>query len=230
MMCPSNLLASVWHLPCLLHLTTMSWVSVSMMLEMAAKCLRPCSWLLDRGRAGHRPGPQPPSTRPRPAPRLSCTAHWPDTLCEAGTSRYRPDTEGHTCNTMLGGGVNIDRSKLSWFHLTQHSLAHLVMFYILGFAYGCKLPPRTAKTVFANPKAPPFGFEKIFFFKSPKIIFLAKPFDTHLARGSPNVKKNTHPVFQHISHLWYILMMTHCVRTSNSGGILTFSLSFSEYC
>ena len=26
----------------------------------------------------------------------------------------------------LGGGVNIDRSKLSWFHLTQHSLAHLV--------------------------------------------------------------------------------------------------------
>ena len=53
---------------------------------------------------------------------------------------------------------------------------------------------------------------------------------THLARGSPNVKKNTHPVFQHISHLWYILMMTHCVGTSNSGGILIFSLSFSKYC
>ena len=53
---------------------------------------------------------------------------------------------------------------------------------------------------------------------------------SHLARGSPNVEKNTHPVFQHISHLWYILMMTHCVRTSNSGGILTFSLSFSKYC
>ena len=52
----------------------------------------------------------------------------------------------------------------------------------------------------------------------------------HLARGSPNVKKNTHPVFQHISHLWYILMMTHCVGTSNSGGILIFSLSFSKYC
>ena len=43
-------------------------------------------------------------------------------------------------------------------------------------------------------------------------------------------KKNTHPVFQHISHLWYILMMTHCVGTSNSGGILIFSLSFSKYC
>ena len=54
--------------------------------------------------------------------------------------------------------------------------------------------------------------------------------NTHLARGSPNVKKNTHPVFQHISHLWYILMMTHCVRTSNSGGILTFSRTFSKYC
>ena len=53
---------------------------------------------------------------------------------------------------------------------------------------------------------------------------------THLARGSPNVKKNTHPVFQHISHLWYMLMMTHCVGTSNSGGILIFSLSFSKYC
>ena len=44
----------------------------------------------------------------------------------------------------------------------------------------------------------------------------------HLARGSPNVKKIVHPVFQHISHLWYILMMTHCVGTSNSGGILIF--------
>ena len=85
------------------------------------------------------------------------------------------------------GGVNIDRSKLSWFHLTQHSLAHLVMFYILGFAYGCKLPPRTAKTVFANPKAPPFGFEKIFFLKSPKIIFLAKPFDRNSSHDSKKV-------------------------------------------
>ena len=87
----------------------------------------------------------------------------------------------------IGGGVNIDRSKLSWFHLTQHSLAHLVMFYILGFAYGCKLPPRTAKTVFANPKAPPFGFEKIFFFKSPKIIFLAKPFNRNRSHDSKKV-------------------------------------------
>ena len=88
---------------------------------------------------------------------------------------------------LLGGGVNIDRSKLSWFHLTQHSLAHLVMFYILGFAYGCKLPPRTAKTIFANPKAPPFGFEKIFFFKSPKIIFLAKPFNRNRSQDSKMV-------------------------------------------
>ena len=88
---------------------------------------------------------------------------------------------------VVGGGVNIDKSKLSWFHLTQHSLAHLVMFYILGFAYGCKLPPRTAKTVFANPKAPPFGFEKIFFFKSPKIIFLAKPFDRNSSHDSKKV-------------------------------------------
>ena len=90
----------------------------------------------------------------------------------------------HIIHSMVGGGVNIDRSKLSWFHLTQHSLAHLVMVYILGFAYGCKLPPRTAKTVFANPKAPPFGFEKIFFFKSPKIIFLAKPFDRNSSHDS----------------------------------------------
>ena len=89
--------------------------------------------------------------------------------------------------TELGGGVNIDRSKLSWFHLTQHSLAHLVMFYILGFAYGCKLPPRTAKTIFSNPKAPPFGFEKIFFFKSPKIIFLAKPFNRNRSHDSKKV-------------------------------------------
>ena len=88
---------------------------------------------------------------------------------------------------LIGGGVNIDRSKLSWFHLTQHSLAHLVMFYILGFAYGWKLPPRTAKTVFANPKAPPFGFEKIFFLKSPKIIFLAKPFDRNSSHDSKKV-------------------------------------------
>ena len=87
----------------------------------------------------------------------------------------------------IGGGVNIDRSKLSWFHLTQHSLAHLVMFYILGFAYGCKLPPRTAKTIFSNPKAPPFGFEKIFFFKSPKIIFLAKPFNRNRSHDSKKV-------------------------------------------
>ena len=91
------------------------------------------------------------------------------------------------CEHWVGGGVNIDRSKLSWFHLTQHSLAHLVMFYILGFAYGCKLPPRTAKTIFANPKAPPFGFEKIFFFKSPKIIFLAKPFNRNRSHDSKKV-------------------------------------------
>ena len=89
--------------------------------------------------------------------------------------------------TTVGGGVNIDRSKLSWFHLTQHSLAHLVMFYILGFAYDCKLPPRTAKTVFANPKAPPFGFGKIFFFKSSKIIFSAKPFDRNWSQDSKMV-------------------------------------------
>ena len=92
-----------------------------------------------------------------------------------------------TFKHQVGGGVNIDRSKLSWFHLTQHSLAHLVMFYILGFAYGCKLPPRTAKTIFSNPKAPPFGFEKIFFFKSPKIIFLAKPFNRNRSHDSKKV-------------------------------------------
>ena len=58
----------------------------------------------------------------------------------------------------------------------------------------------------------------------------SSPLMTHLARGSPNVKKMSHPVFQHISQLWYILMMTHCVRTSNFGGILIFLLSLSKYC
>ena len=46
------------------------------------------------------------------------------------------------------------RSRLSWFHLTQHSLAHLVMFYILGFAYDCKLPPRNAKKLNRTCAAP----------------------------------------------------------------------------
>ena len=37
------------------------------------------------------------------------------------------------------------------------------------------LPPCTAKTVFSEPKGPPFRFKEIFFFKSPQIIFLSQP-------------------------------------------------------
>ena len=72
-------------------------------------------------------------------------------------------------------------------HLTGHSWTYLRNFWFCRFFFDAKLPPRTAKTVFANPKAPPFGFEKIFFFKSPKIIFLAKPFDRNSSHDSKKV-------------------------------------------
>ena len=51
-------------------------------------------------------------------------------------------------------------------HLTGHSWIYLRNFWFCRIFFRAKLPPGTAKTVFANPKGPPFGCWNFFFVKS----------------------------------------------------------------
>ena len=53
--------------------------------------------------------------------------------------------------------------------------------------FSWKITPLHSKNRFFLTKGPPFGFEKIFFSKSPKIIFLAKPFDRNWSHDSKKV-------------------------------------------
>ena len=54
----------------------------------------------------------------------------------------------------VGVGDNCAILDFSQRHLTGHSWTYLRFCRIF---FRSKLPPRTAKTVFANPKGPPFG-------------------------------------------------------------------------
>ena len=51
-------------------------------------------------------------------------------------------------------------------HLTGHSWTYLRNFWFCRIFFRAKLPPGTAKTVFANPKGPPFGCWIFFSVKS----------------------------------------------------------------
>ena len=66
----------------------------------------------------------------------------------------------------IGGGDNCAILDFSQRHLTGHSWTYLRNFWFCRIFFRAKLPPRTAKTVFANPKGPPFGCWKKNFFKS----------------------------------------------------------------
>ena len=54
----------------------------------------------------------------------------------------------------LGMGDPTLKSEFRDRHFTQPPLAHLGRFYILGFAYDCKLPPRNAKKLNRTCAAP----------------------------------------------------------------------------
>ena len=57
----------------------------------------------------------------------------------------------------VGMGDNCAILDFSQRHLTGHSWTYLRNFWFCRIFFRAKLPPRTAKTVFANPKGPPFG-------------------------------------------------------------------------
>ena len=57
-------------------------------------------------------------------------------------------------NTVVGMGDPTLKSEFRDRHFTQPPLAHLGRFYILGFAYDCKLPPRNAKKLNRTCAAP----------------------------------------------------------------------------
>ena len=54
----------------------------------------------------------------------------------------------------VGMGDPTLKSEFRDRHFTQPPLAHLGRFYILGFAYDCKLPPRNAKKLNRTCAAP----------------------------------------------------------------------------
>ena len=57
----------------------------------------------------------------------------------------------------VGVGDNCAILDFSQRHLTGHSWTYLRNFWFCRIFFCAKLPPRTAKTVFENPKGPPFG-------------------------------------------------------------------------
>ena len=59
--------------------------------------------------------------------------------------------------TLLGSGDNCAILDFSQRHLTGHSWTYLRNFWFCRIFFHAKLPPGTAKTVFENPKGPPFG-------------------------------------------------------------------------
>ena len=66
----------------------------------------------------------------------------------------------------IGMGDNCAILDFSQRHLTGHSWTYLRNFWFCRIFFHAKLPPGTAKTVFENPKGPPFGCWKKKFFKS----------------------------------------------------------------
>ena len=72
------------------------------------------------------------------------------------------------------------RQKLEFHHvhLELGALGYIETFFILMVVgFFSKKKNTKADFRFWKHKGPPFGFEKIFFFKSPEIIFLSKPLD-----------------------------------------------------
>merc|ERR1712218_519868 len=67
---------------------------------------------------------------------------------------------------IVGMGDNCAILDFSQRHLTGHSWIYLRNFWFCRIFFRAKLPPGTAKTVFENPKGPPFGCSKKKFFKS----------------------------------------------------------------
>ena len=57
----------------------------------------------------------------------------------------------------VGMGDNCAILDFSQRHLTGHSWTYLRNFWFCRIFFRAKLPPGTAKTVFENPKGPPFG-------------------------------------------------------------------------
>ena len=86
--------------------------------------------------------------------------------------------QGSNLGLLLAGDDKRQKLEFHHVHLELGALGYIetFLFYWSWGFFPKKNPPRPI-FVFKKHKGPPFGFEKIFFFKSPEIIFLSKPLD-----------------------------------------------------
>ena len=97
-------------------------------------------------------------------------------LCVAENSQISSDDSSiqstfnfHSCSNSnrqrekVGGSDKCAILDFSQRHLTGHSWTYLRNFWFCRIFFRPKLPPCTAKTVFENPKGPPFWCWKYFF-------------------------------------------------------------------